>query len=73
MLSSKKIVVPEHLISLAKKTPSVPAGIVCAHHQLSMESSKQAHKLGLINPIFIGKTNLIQKEAKRLNSEVIPK
>ena len=66
MLSHKKIVVPENLISLAKKTPSVPVGIVCAHHQSSMESSKQAYELGLINPTFIGKMDSIQKEAKKL-------
>ena len=66
MLSRKKIVIPENLIRLAKKTPSVPAGIVCAHHQSSMESSKQAYELGLINPTFIGEINLIQKEAEKL-------
>ena len=66
MLSRKKIVVPENLIRLAKKTPSVPVGIVCAHHQSSMESSRQAYELGLINPIFIGEMNLIQKEAEKL-------
>ena len=66
MLSHKKIVVPENLISIAKKTPSVPVGIVCAHHQSSMESSKQAYELDLIDPTFIGKMNLIQKEAEKL-------
>ena len=66
MLSRKKIVIPENLIRLAKKTPSVPVGIVCAHHQSSMESSKQAYELGLINPTFIGEINLIQKEAEKL-------
>ena len=66
MLSQKKIVVPENLINLAKKTPFVPVGIVCAHHQSSMISSKKAYELGLINPIFIGEMNLIQKEAERI-------
>ena len=66
MLSRKKIVVPVNLINLSKKIPFVPVGIVCAHHQSSMESSKQAYELGLINPIFIGEMNLIQKEAEKL-------
>ena len=67
MLSHKKIEVPENLIKIAKKTPFIPAGIVCAHHQLSMESAKLAYELSLINPTFIGNMNLIQQEAKRLN------
>ena len=66
MLSRKKIVVPVNLINLSKKIPFVPVGIVCAHHQSSMESSRQAYELGLINPIFIGEMNLIQKEAEKL-------
>ena len=56
MLINKKINIPENLINLARKTPSIPVGIVCAHHQSSMESSKQAYELGLINPSFIGTT-----------------
>ena len=66
MLSRKKIVVPVNLINLSKKIPFVPVGIVCAHHHSSMESSRQAYELGLINPIFIGEMNLIQKEAEKL-------
>lgn len=66
MLSHKKIVVPENLIKLAKKTPNIPVGIVCAHHLPSMESAKQAYELDLINPTFIGEMNLIQEEAENL-------
>ncbi len=70
MLSQKKIALPENLINLAKKTPDVPVGIVCAHHQSAIQSSKQAYELGLINPIFIGKINLIQKEADKLKWDI---
>ena len=55
MLTTKKIVVPINLINLAKKTSSVPVGIVCAHHESTMISAKQAYELNLIEPIFIGK------------------
>ena len=65
MLSRKNIIVPENLISLAKKTPFVPVGIVCAHHQSTMESCKQAYDLSLINPTFIGKMHLIQEHAEK--------
>ena len=67
MLSSIKAVVPKNLIFLAQKTPNIPVAIVCAHHKTSMESSKQACDLGLINPIFVGKKDLIKNEAEQLN------
>ena len=67
MLSNIKAIVPENLIFLAKKTPNIPAAIICAHHKSSMDSSKQACDLGLIDPIFIGEKNLIQEEADNLS------
>lgn len=67
MLSNNKAIVPENLILLAKKTPNMPVAIVCAHHESSMDSSKQACQLGLIDPIFIGRKDLIQKEAEKLS------
>ena len=70
MLSNIKAIVPENLIFLAKKTPNMPVAIVCAHHESSMNSSKQACELGLIDPIFIGKEELIQKEADNLNWDI---
>ena len=70
MLSNIKAIVPENLIFLAKKTPKMPVAIVCAHHESSMDSSKQACELGLIDPIFIGKKKLIQKEADNLSWDI---
>ena len=67
MLNSNKAVVPENLISLAKKTSKIPVGIVSAHQASAMESAKQAYELNLIMPIFIGDKNGIQEEAKTLN------
>ena len=40
MLNKRKIIVPKKLIDLAKKTLSVPVGIVCAHHESTMVSAK---------------------------------
>ena len=54
MLSREKTKVPENLLSLAKKTESISVGIVCADHSATMESAKQACKLNLIIPTFIG-------------------
>ena len=67
MLTNKKIVVPTNLINLAKKTLSVPVGFVCAHHESTMISAKQAYELSLIEPIFIGDKQSIMEEANKLS------
>ena len=66
MLSQNKVIVPENLISLAKKTSQMPVGIVSAHQASAIESAKQACELNLIQPIFIGDKNRIQEEANTL-------
>ena len=70
MLSQNKAVVPENLISLAKKTSQMPVGIISAHQAAAMESAKQAFELNLIIPIFIGDKNGIQEEASALNWDI---
>ena len=70
MLSNTKAIVPENLIFLAQKTPNIPVAIVCAHHASSMKSAKKAADLNLINPTFIGKKKLIQKEADQLSWDI---
>ena len=70
MLNKNKVAVPENLIFLAKKTESMPVGIVCAHQAFAMESAKKACELNLILPIFIGNQNGIQKEADILNWDI---
>ena len=70
MLSQNKAVVPENLISLAKKTSQMPVGIVSAHQTAAMESAKKAFELNLIIPIFIGDKNGIQEEASALNWDI---
>ena len=70
MLSQNKAVVPENLISLAKKTSQMPVGIVSAHQASAMESAKRAFELNLIMPIFIGDKNGIQEEASALNWDI---
>jgi len=67
MLSKKKIIIPENLIHIAKKTPFIPVGIVCAGQQSTMDSLKKAYEIGLINPIFIGQRSIINEEAKKLD------
>ena len=70
MLSEDKVIIPENLIILAKKTPNLPVAIICAHHETTMESTKKASDLNLINPTFIGKKELIKKEADKLKWDI---
>ena len=67
MLSKLKAIVPESLISLAKKTPKIPVGIVCANHSASIESAKEACDINLIDPIFIGQEDKIKEEANNIS------
>ena len=62
MLSNLKASVPKNLISLAKKTPKVSVAIVCANHLSAIKSAKEAYDLNLIDPIFIGREQEINKE-----------
>ena len=61
MLTSKEAKIPNNLISVAKKTPGMTAGIVCADHDSSMDSAKKSVELDLIKPYFIGDKNAINK------------
>ena len=66
MLKSKEAQIPNNLVSLAKKTPNLSAGIICANHDSSMESAKKSVELNLINPIFIGNKQEINEKAEKI-------
>ena len=66
MLSNKKIVCPNNLINVAKKTGIVDAAIVNAGEIFPMESVHKAVQHNLINPTFIGNENEIKKYAEKL-------
>ena len=66
MLSNKKIVCPNNLINVAKKTGIVEAAIVNAGEIFPMESVHKAVQHNLINPTFIGNENEIKKYAEKL-------
>jgi len=70
MLSNKKIVCPNNLITVAKKSGTVDAAIVNAGEIFPMESVHKAVQHNLINPIFIGNENEIRKYAEKLNWEI---
>jgi len=67
MLSSKKIVCPNNLIKVAKKTGTIDAAIVNAGEIFPMESVQMAVEHGLINPTFIGNEAEIKKYAEKLS------
>jgi Phosphotransacetylase len=70
MLQSKESQIPNNLISLAKKTPNLSAGIICANHDSSMESAKKSVELNLINPIFIGNKQEINEKAEKIEWDI---
>ena len=65
MLTKKEAKIPDNLIAVAKKTPGMTAGIVCANHDSSMESAKKAVELDLIKPVFIGDKIAIEEKAEK--------
>ena len=67
MLSNKKIVCPNNLINVAKKSGTIDAAIVNAGEIFPMESVHKAVQHNLINPLFIGNENEIKKHAEKLN------
>ena len=70
MLSNKKIICPNNLINVAKKTGAVAAAIVNAGEIFPMESVHKAVQHNLINPTFIGKENEIKKHADKLKWDI---
>ena len=70
MLSNKEAQIPNNLLSFAQKSPNLSAGIICAHHDSSMESAKKSVGLKLIEPIFIGDKNAINEKADKINWDI---
>ncbi len=66
MLSNKKIVCPNNLINVAKRSGTVEAAIVNAGEIFPMESVHKAVMHNLINPTFIGRQEEIKKYAEKL-------
>ena len=70
MLSDKKIICPNSLIKLAKKSGVINAAIVNAGEIFPMESVHKAVEHNLINPIFIGNEKEIKEHAKKLHWDI---
>ena len=70
MLSNKKIICPNNLINVAKKSGTVDAAIVNAGEIFPMESVHKAVQHNLINPIFIGNESEIKKHAEKLKWDI---
>ena len=70
MLSEKNIEIPKKLFDTAKASKIVKAAIVCPENQFILESTHEATKESLIEPIFVGNKNIIEKEAKKINWDI---
>ena len=70
MLSKKEIICPNNLLKIAKNKGPVKAVIVNAGKKVAIESTRQAVKANLIDPVFIGDKSLILKIAKDINWDI---
>ena len=70
MLSKKEIVCPDNLLKTAKNKGPVKAVIVNAGKKVAIESTRQAVKANLIDPVFVGDKSLILKIAKDINWDI---
>ena len=70
MLTTKEAKIPDNLIAVAKKTPRMTAGIICADHDSSMDSAKKSVELDLIKPFFIGDKNAIKDKAEQFKWDI---
>ena len=70
MLSKKEIICPNNLLKIAKKKGPVKAVIVNAGKKVAIESTRQAVKANLIDPVFVGDKSLILKIAKDINWDI---
>ncbi len=70
MLSDKEIICPNNLLNVAHKKKGVLAGIVNAGKPLPMLSVMDAVNENLIEPIFIGDKDEIQKCADNLKFDI---
>ena len=70
MLSKKEIICPDNLLKIAKNKGPVKAVIVNAGKKVAIESTRQAVKANLIDPVFVGDKFLILKIAKDINWDI---
>ena len=70
MLSKKEIICPNNLLKIAKIKGPVKAVIVNAGKKVAIESTRQAVKANLIDPVFVGDKSLILKIAKDINWDI---
>ena len=70
MLSKKEIICPNNLLKIAKNKGPVKAVIVNAGKKVAIESTRQAVKANLIEPVFVGDKSLILKIAKDINWDI---
>jgi len=70
MLSKKEIICPNNSLKIAKNKGPVKAVIVNAGKKVAIESTRQAVKANLIDPVFVGDKSLILKIAKDINWDI---
>jgi len=69
-LSGLKPVCPAHLLDLAKRKPPARTAIVRAGSSLPMQAAKAAFDEGILEPVFVGERDTIEREAETLTWDI---
>ncbi|MEM7068076.1 MAG: phosphate acyltransferase [Pseudomonadota bacterium] len=69
-LSNRDPVCPEHLLTLAKQNPPARTAIVRAGSPLPMQAARAAVDEGIMEPVFVGETVDIQREADAIRWDI---
>ena len=71
ILDQSKVSAPKSLLTMAKTRAKVARVVIAfCHSKSAISGAKQAFDLGLIEPIFVGPRNKIEKEAKNLDWDI---
>ena len=71
ILDQSKVFAPKSLLTMAKARAKVARVVIAfCHSKSAISGAKQAFDLDLIEPIFVGPRNKIEKEAKNLDWDI---
>ena len=71
ILDQSKVFAPKSLLTMAKTRAKVARVVISyCHSKSAISGAKQAFDLDLIEPIFVGPRNKIEKEAKNLDWDI---
>jgi phosphate acetyltransferase len=64
------IAIPEDLKNIALITPNIPAAVVCPDQESVLLAINEANKIGLLDPILVGKKKSIEQVASKIDLNI---